>query len=327
MSDDELWKRLEGATDSMRPEILQQLGWRCIRRDDYGLAIQLLEEAKAGYDKMGSSTDACLCEHWIARCHANLGELDVSIAHHAEVIRRKCEEGPLDELGAKTLDAIGCEYRDSGRYLQAAEYFGQAARTHHSNGSDEFAENSARKWMDAIVQTGTWQDMPEASGLVTEHGSSIEARIHVIVCQVRAQLACPSLGYDIDDLLASADRLDSCQTDVQCTLNIELVRIEVMLSRGQHAAARERAAHGRQAAIEMDEPNLQAQFLLALAESQMESEPQAARELLMVAQDLGQAIKDTAIIDHAATSLMQLREAQLAQPQMTLWEAAGDPDA
>lgn len=327
MSDDELWKRLADATDSMRPELLQQLGWRCIRRDEWGEAIALLEEAKDGYEKLGVSSDARLCTHWIARCHAELGDADASIRNHMAVVEMKAAEGPLDEFAAKTLDAIGCEYRDSGRHLQAANYFGQAARVHDVNGSEEFAENSGRKWMDAITRTDTWADMPEASDLVLKNSTSIEAHVHVLVSRTRAQLAMSSLGYDIDAMLAKAERLNGCQTDIQSTFAIELARIAVMISRGNNTEARERAFHGRHAAIEMDEPVFQAQFLLAIADAELESNPDEAREMLVLAQELGEVLKSEEIIDHAATSMMQLREQRLANPQLTLWEAALGEDA
>jgi tetratricopeptide (TPR) repeat protein len=322
MTEESLWDKLAESSGSERPEILQQLGWRAIQREKWGEAISILEEAKAAYEQIGCSSDVRMCLHWIARCAGNMSNSEMAIAEHINVLNMLQEQGPLDEFGAKTVDAIGCEYRDAGQQKKAGEYFGQAARLHDSNQSKYFAENSARKWIETIRRVGNWVDMLEATDIVLRNSTNLESHIHARVGQILAACHIPDSGYDIDDLLAKCARLDTAHADEEMSFEISLAKIAVLQLRGKLAEAESLALSARDHARACDDTNYQAQFIIAAAQTMLDRKPEAAVELLLVAQDLGEVLSDRDLLDHVGTSLMHIREARRSQPQPTLWDAA-----
>jgi hypothetical protein len=96
----------------------------------------------------------------------------------------------------------------------------------------------------------------------------------------------------------------------------------VLRTHDREADARAVAQAGRTLARQIEETKYQAHFILAEADLLMPRKPQEARELLLLAKDLGEVLKDEEVLDQVTTSMMQLREAQLSEPQPTLWDAA-----
>ena len=173
MSEDALWDRLPTASDSERPEILQVLGFRAVHREDWPAAIAFYSEALEGFQKIGCDADVEKCAHWIARCSGFMGDHDSAITHHEQVVQMRDERGPLDEFGAMTVDAIGCEHWDAGRHAQALPYFADAARLHHSNGSKKLSVDSARKWIQCIDRVGAWDQMADAVAIILADSDEI----------------------------------------------------------------------------------------------------------------------------------------------------------
>lgn len=324
-TDEKLWNSLKSATDSERAEILQILGWRHIRQQKWARAVALLEEAKDAYLRLGLESQMRECANWIGRCLGNLGENERAILAHKEVLASLIDNDPTNDWVGKTLDAIGCQYRDAGMHDLAEPWFGQAARQHDANGDAELAVNSARKWINSIAATRQWSSMAEAASIVLRNSDTIIDHIRAHVGTVHAACAGVAEEVDVVVLLAKCDRLVSACDDVESAFEVELAHVAAMRQRGDLAGASDRALKGRAAAREYDSADYQAEFLLQAAACLADVEPERAESFLLVAKDLGEVLGDTSIEDRAEASLMQVREHmrsahdELTGSQQSLW--------
>ena len=309
MSDDALWERLPAASDRERPEILQTLAWRAVQRENWPQAKAMYEEALAGFAKMGCNADVEQCTHWIARCAAYMGEHDAAIAHHRQVVQMRDERGPLDEFGAMTVDAIGCQHWDAGRHEQALPYFADAARLHHSNGSKKYSVDSARKWICAIDRVGAWEQMADAVAIVL--ADSDELGDHAAAHMGAARAMCQGAGprSEMEARLQKARNLVRCHDDQELEVELALTEVMVLTAQGRRVQALKRALDAREVAKAAGTTYLQACLLLAAGALDADRHPKEALALLEQAQAIAEATKDRQLADRASTMILEAQDA------------------
>ena len=315
MSDDELWDSLPSTTEASKPNVLQAIAWRAIRQQRWGEAIALLEEAKTGYETFGPARDAKMCEHWIARCATNMGDLELAIQRHKKVLEASSAEGPWDQFAAKTADAIGCELSTSGQYARAVDYFRLAALAHEANNDRHWAADSCHKWITRIRAAGLWHQMEEASALMLRVSTEVDQHILAHIGRVLAACAMNDRSVDVDALLAKCDRLATAATQTYTAHEIQLGHIAVLQMRGDRDRARSAAEEGIEAAQATEEPRYQARFLLACAENLPEDQRLLSQEMTLTAQDIAEVLSDCELLDRAAMLSLHLREELQTPPQ------------
>ncbi|NDB18683.1 MAG: hypothetical protein EB027_05410, partial [Actinobacteria bacterium] len=281
-------------------------------------AIALLEQAKAGYEKLGAARDAKMCEHWIARCATSLGDLELAMQRHQRVL--DATEGPLDQLAAKTADAIGCDLSTNGQYARATNYFRLAALAHEANNDRHWAADSCHKWITRIRAAGLWHQMDEASALMLRVSKDVDQHILAHIGRVLAACAMNDGSVDVDGLLAKCDRLATAGTETYAAHEIQLGHIAVLQMRGDRARARRAAEEGIEAAQASEDPRYQARFLLACAENLPDDERLLSQEMTLTAQDIAEVLSDCELLDRAAMLNLHLRK----QPEASSEQCAGD---
>jgi tetratricopeptide (TPR) repeat protein len=207
---------------------------------DFARAIQLYNDARAAFERLGEQESALRVEHYIATLHAGQGQLTRALRVHADALATAERAGLADTVVEVALEMIAC-YTGLNRHTDALELAEQLVKRCESNNSPTEAAKARLACAQSLAALG-----------------QVDRALHEL------DLAATAFA-------ASGQSSDLAATDLlRARLHLTDKAWSASLSAGQHALASfvERG---------LTVPRAQAELLLAHAHLGLEEPTDAAR--------------------------------------------------